>query len=104
MENSNTGETTSNDLIAKFQDQTPITILIQDLEQTSNLVKSDFQKDTILTIVKVVKESYPERERDVITKFAFDFYADLSRQMKVPENLISENLTHAENYFDSKFN
>ena len=104
MENSNTGETTSNDLIAKFQDQTPITILIQDLEQTSNLVKSDFQKDTILTIVKVLKESYPERERNVITKFAFDFYADLSRQMKVPENKISENLTHAENFFEQKFN
>lgn len=104
MENSNTGETTSNDLIAKFQDLTPITILIQDLEQTSNLLKSDFQKDTILRIVKVLKESYPERERNVITKFAFDFYADLSRQMKVPENLISENLTHAEIYFDEKFN
>ena len=104
MENSITEETTSNELIAKFQDQTPITILIQDLEQTSNLVKSDFQKDTILTIVKVLKESYPERERNVITKFAFDFYADLSRQMKVPENKISENLTHAENFFEKEFN
>ncbi len=36
-------------------------------------------------------------------KFAFDFYYDLSRQMGVPENLISENLTHAEIYFYEKF-
>jgi len=104
MENSKTQETTLNELIAKFKDQTPITILIQDLEQTSNLVKSDFQKDIILKIVEVLKESYAERERNVMTKFAFDFYADLSHQMKVPENLISENLTHAEIYFDKKFN
>jgi uncharacterized protein YeeX (DUF496 family) len=104
MENSNMQETAINDLIAKFKDQTAIIVLIQDLEQTSNLVKSDFQKNTILKIVEVIKESYVERERNVITKFAFDFYAELSRQMKVPENLISENLTHAKIYFDKKFN
>jgi uncharacterized protein YeeX (DUF496 family) len=104
MENSNMQETAINDLIAKFKDQTAIIVLIQDLEQTSKLVKSDFQKNTILKIVEILKESYVERERNVITKFAFDFYAELSCQMKVPENLISENLTHAKIYFDKKFN
>ncbi|MEI6882600.1 MAG: hypothetical protein WCK82_14870 [Bacteroidota bacterium] len=104
MENSNTQETDINNLIAKFKDQTPITVLIQDLKQTSNLVKSDYQKDIILKIVEVLKESYAERERNVMTKFAFDFYAELSRQMNVPENLITENINIAEVYFDEKFN
>lgn len=104
MENSNKEETTSNDLIAKFQDQTSITILIQDLEQTSNLMKSDVEKNLVSRIVKVLNDSYLNRERETMTKFAFNFYAELSRQMKVPENLISENLTLAEMYFDEKFN
>ena len=103
MENSKTSDST-NDAINKFQDQTPITILIQDLKETSNLVKSDFQKDVILSIVKVLQESSKETERNIMAKFAFDFYADLSRKMGVPENLISENFTHAENFFDEKFN
>lgn len=104
MENSKTEDATYNDLIATFQDKTPITILIQDLKETSNLLKSDFQKDVILSIVKVLQESSKETERNIMVKFAFDFYADLSCQMGVPENLISENLTHAENFFDEKFN
>ena len=104
MENSITEETTSNELIAKFQDQTSITILIQDLEQTSNLMKSDVERHLVSRIVKVLNDSYLNRERETITKFAFDFYADLSRQMKVPENKISENLTHAENFFEQRFN
>ena len=104
MENSITEETTSNELIAKFQDQTSITILIQDLEQTSNLMKSDIERNLVSRIVKVLNDSYLNREREIITKFAFDFYADLSRQMKVPENKISENLTHAENFFEQRFN
>jgi hypothetical protein len=104
MENSNTQEINTNDLIAKYKDETLITILIQDLEQTSNLMKSDIEKYLVSRIVKVLNESYLKREREMITKFSFGFYADLSCQMKVPENLISENLTHAEIYFDQKFN
>lgn len=104
MENSNTQEAINNALIAKYKDETLITILIQDLEQTSNLMKSDIEKYLVSRIVKVLNDSYLNRERKMIAKFSFDFYADLSRQMKVPENLISENLTHAEIYFDEKFN
>ena len=104
MENSNNQKTTQDQLVAKFKDQTSITILIQDLEQTSNLMKSDVERHLVSRIVKVLNDSYLNRERETITKFAFDFYADLSRQMKVPENKISENLTHAENFFEQKFN
>ena len=104
MENSNTGEVNPNDLIGKFKEQTLITILIKDLEQTSNLMKSDIEKYLVSRIVKVLNDSYLKREREMITKFSFYFYADLSRKMGVPENLISENLTHAEIYFDKKFN
>ena len=83
MENSNTEETTSNDLITKFQDQTSITILIQDLNSTSNLMSCEIEKDLTARLVKVLNDSYLNREREIMTKFAFDFYADLSRQMKV---------------------
>jgi hypothetical protein len=104
METQNTEKNTSNEVIAKFKKQTPITILIQDLLESCVLSEDDYQKNIILKIVDVLKESYTNRERDIITKFAFDFYADLSRERNVPENLISENLTLAEAYFDEKFN
>lgn len=104
METENTHELNESELISKFKDQTPIIILIKDLEITSNLAKSDFEKNLILETVEVLKEGYVERERNVMTKFAFDFYSDLSRSVGVDENLISENLTHAEIYFDEKFN
>lgn len=104
MENSNKQEAINNALIAKYKDETLITILIQDLEQTSNLMKSDIEKDLTARLVKVLNDSCLNREREIMTKFAFDFYADLSRKMNVPENLISENFTHAENFFEQKFN
>jgi hypothetical protein len=40
---------------------------------------------------------YTEEE---VKKLAFDFYYDMSRQMKVPENLISENETNFEEWFN----
>jgi hypothetical protein len=104
MENSNAEKTNSVDAISKIHDQTPISILIQDLNSTSNLMKSDVEKNLLSRLVKVLNDSYLNREREIMTKFAFDFYADLSRKMNVPENLISENFTHAETYFDIKFN
>jgi len=104
MENSNTQETNSSDLIAKLGDRTPITILSQDLEEASNLMKSDVEKYLASRIIKVLNNGYIKTEREIMIEFAFDFYADLSRKMEVPENLISENLTHAEIYFDEKFN
>jgi hypothetical protein len=104
MENSNKEETNPIDAINKIHDQTPISILIEDLELTSNLMKSDVERCLTARIVKVLNDSYLNRERDIITKFAFDFYSDLSRKMKVPENKISENLTHAEKFFEQKFN
>lgn len=104
MENSNIEEINPNDLIDKYKDETLITILIQDLKLTSNLMKSDIEKYLSSRIAKVINESYLKCERETMIKFAFDFYADLSRKLGIRENLISENLTHAEIYFDEKFN
>lgn len=104
MKTTNIQEANKGNLIAKFKDETPMAILSKDLTITMVLFKSDEEKELASKIIKVINESYLERERDIMTKFAFDFYADLSRQMGVPENLISENLTHAETYFDEKFN
>lgn len=103
MEHSNEKATTPVEPTIKIQEQTPISILIQDFEETSNLIKSDAQKKMLSVIVKALNDSCLEVEREIMVKFAFDFYYDLSRQIGVPENLISENITHAEMYFDEKF-
>lgn len=102
MENSKSSTLDQFDAIRKLTDQTAMSILIQDLDTSSRLQTEDGKK-LLLRLSKVLTESYLEKEREIIKKFAFDFYADLSRQMKVPENLISENLTHAEIYFEEKF-
>ena len=103
MENSKSSTLDQFDAIRKLTDQTAMSILIQDLKTSSRLQTED-GCELLLRLSNVIKKSYLEKERNIITKFAFDFYADLSRQMKVPENLISENLTHAEIYFEEKFN
>jgi hypothetical protein len=43
------------------------------------------------------ERSYSEEE---VKKSAFDFYYDMSKKMKVPENLISENLTNVDEWFE----
>jgi len=104
MKNSNTEEAIPNEPTSKFQEQTPIAILIEDLETTSNLMEYDLEKKLVLSIIKILKDNYLDKEREIMSRFAFDFYFDLSDDLDVPENLISENLTHAEIYFDQKFN
>ena len=94
----------SDKTLYKIKEQTSMAILSKDLTSTMVLFESDVEKELASRIIKVINNSYLERERDIMTKFAFDFYADLSRRMNVPENLISENLTHAEIYFEEKFN
>jgi hypothetical protein len=88
---------------AEETDETAIGILIQDLIASSRLQKEDGVK-LLLSLSNVLQKSYLGKERTIMIKHSFNFYADLSRQMGVPENLISENLTHAETYFDEKFN
>ena len=56
MENSNIEEINPNDLIDKYKDETLITILIQDLKLTSNLMKSDIEKYLSSRIAKVINE------------------------------------------------
>lgn len=103
MEHSNTQGAIPNEPAIKFQEQTPIAILIQDLESSAELQEEAGQK-LLQSLINVLQKSYLKREREIMARFAFDFYADLSRQMGVSEILIFENLTHAEIYFDQKFN
>lgn len=42
-------------------------------------------------------------EKEQKIEFAFDFYYDFSNQLGVPFNLISENRTNAEKYYEQKF-
>jgi hypothetical protein len=103
MENSKSSTLDQFDSIRKLTDQTAISILIQDLD-TSSRLQTEEGKKLLLRLSKVLTESYLEKERQIIKKFAFDFYSDFSRQMGVPENRISENFTHIEIYFEEKFN
>jgi hypothetical protein len=103
MKNSNTEGSIPIKPISKVQDQTPIAILIEDLESSAK-----FQEETgkilLQSLINVLEKSYLKKEREIMIKFAFDFYSELSDDMNVSENLISENRTHAEIYFDEKFN
>jgi hypothetical protein len=103
METTNKSTLDQFDALRKITDETAISILIQDFTSSSK-IQSEEGEELLLRICKVLKESYLEKEREIIVKHSFNFYADLSRQMGVPENLISENLNHAEIYFDEKFN
>jgi|LakMenE01Jun11ns_1017448.scaffolds.fasta_scaffold9946826_3 hypothetical protein len=42
-------------------------------------------------------------EKEQKIEFAFDFYYDFSNQLGVPFNLISENRTNAEKYYNETF-
>lgn len=44
-----------------------------------------------------------QMEKEQMCKFAFDFYYDFSNQLGVPFNLISENRTNAEQYYNETF-
>ena len=103
MESTKTSTLDQFDVIRNKTNQTAISILVEDLNTSSRLQSEEGGK-LLLRLSNVLTESYLKKEHDIITKFAFDFYSDLSRQMGVPENLISENLTHAEIYFKQKFN
>ena len=90
------------EFIDKAKDVTAIGMLIQDLD-TSSKLQTEKGSKLLMRLSEVLTESYLKKERDTTIKFAFDFYADLSRKMGVPENLISENITHAEIYFNERF-
>ena len=50
-----------------------------------------------------IEEQAKEMEKEQKIEFAFDFYYDFSNQSGVPFNLISENRTNAEKYYEQKF-
>jgi hypothetical protein len=69
-------------------------------EAAERAVKSGLFKDETLFIAgaKWQQEiSYSENE---VKKLAFNFYYDMSRKMSVHENLISENFTNLEEWFE----
>jgi hypothetical protein len=103
MQNTNSSTLDQFEVVKNITNSTAIGILIQDIQTSSKLQTEEGEK-LLLRLNKVLVDSYLGKERGIIIKHLFNFYAELSRQMNVPENLISENLTHAENYFDKNFN
>jgi hypothetical protein len=100
MENSKTSDNT-NDVISKIQDQTPISILIEDLESSSKL-QTEEGKALLLKLSQALRESYIQKERELMTKFAFDFYSDVSRGLGA--DVYTVNCDLAEMFFDETFN
>jgi hypothetical protein len=103
IQNTNSSTLDQFEVVKNITNSTAIGILIQDIQTSSKLQTEEGEK-LLLRLNKVLVDSYLGKERSIIIKHLFDFYAELSRQMNVPENLLSENLTHAENYFDKNFN
>jgi hypothetical protein len=59
-----------------------------------NLCKTD---NWIAGARRQAQQMYHE---DEVKKLAFDFYYDMSNKMGVPQNLISENTTNLEEWFN----
>jgi len=102
MNNTSSSTPEQFEVIRKINNSTAINILIQDIQTSSKLQTEEGEK-LLLRLNKVLVDSYLDKERGIIIKHLFNFYAELSRKMNVPENLISENLTHAEEYFNNNF-
>jgi hypothetical protein len=102
METTNTNGAVASSSHQKLN-ETPIQILIKDIESSLNLY-SEEEKSVLQKLLTVLKNNYLNKERIAMTNFAFKFYHNLSIEKGVPENLISENLTLAEVYFDKTFN
>jgi hypothetical protein len=49
---------------------------------------------------KQENNKYSKYSKEEVKRFAFDFYYDMSRKMKVPENLVSENATNVDEWFE----
>lgn len=103
MDSTNTSTIDQSQVMNKVANQTAIAILIQDIKSSPKL-HTEEGSELLLRLSKVLDESYLKKERDIMNKYAFDFYVDISRKMGVPENLISESFTHVETYFDEKIN
>jgi hypothetical protein len=104
MESTNTEETTPEKSISEIYEVTSMKILQNDIKRALPQMSDANVKGSYESLYDAIDKVFLKWERTIMIKFAFDFYADLSRQMQVPENLISENLTHAETYFEEKFN
>ena len=100
MELTKTSDST-NDAISKIHDQTPISILIEDLESSAKLQTNEGQA-LLLKLSQVLRESYLQKERELMAKFAFDFYSDVSRGLGADVYIINCDL--AEMFFDETFN
>jgi len=81
------------------------------MEQTAvewfvgEMFKQGYLNDKPLTVVNIehfVKQS-KEIEKENMIDFAFNFYYDFCNKTGVPFNLISENRTNVEDYYNRTF-
>ena len=73
---------------------------VKDLAYYRANAEEDYMKVPISVlryISELEEKSYSEEE---VKELAFNFYYDMSRKMSVPENLISENFTNLEEWFE----
>ena len=96
----NTQKATPEKSISEIYEVTSMKILQNDIKRALPKMSDANVRGSYESLYDAINKVFLKMERTIMIKHSFNFYADLSRQMGVPENLISENLTHAEIYFD----
>ena len=73
--------------------------IVQDIANLIQIIFDPENQPNQLGIENPFKQrSYSEEE---VKKLMFDFYYDMSHKMNVPENLISENMTNVDVWFET---
>lgn len=79
--------------------QTPVEWLINELhKKEQGLIETSYNH--IFDKAKEIERQDRMYSGEEVKRFAFDFYYDMSHKMKVPGNLVSENATNVDVWFN----
>lgn len=78
---------------------------IEWLVEKLNAIRLDVDKNVLKFIDKSIEQAKEMEEQqgyseEEVKRLAFKFYLEMSKQMKVPNNLITENYTNVDEFFD----
>lgn len=78
---------------------------IEWLVEKLNAIRLDVDKNVLKFIDKSIEQAKEMEEqqgysKEEVKRLAFKFYLEMSKQMKVPDNLITENYTNVDEFFD----
>lgn len=84
--------------------QTPVDFLKEELNKFVDCAYGDnpYTRYTLKDLYNAFEKAKKMEEKNMV-EFAFNFYYDFSNQSNVPFNLISENKSNAEQYYNKTF-